>query len=144
MTFNQIITLFSDWAGNHLQIKTFGNGEEWEKEGILKPGILYPMFYTIPTTSQTFENTKQRSFKVICFAQVKKDKTNEQEVLSDTEQIIDDFIKYLRYEDEDFNLIGEPVMTPFKEDFGDWCAGWETEIIIETVFNNNSCDGPED
>lgn len=143
MTYNQIITLFEDWVDGHGQLKTYGNGEEWEAEGILKAGIVYPIFYTVPISSQTFENTVQRTFKVICFGQVKKDKTNENEVISDTESIIQDFIKFLKYDSVDIDLIGEPTVTPFKESFGDWCAGWEGDIVIETVFTNNNCDSPE-
>ncbi len=143
MTYNQTIDLFETWCNNHLQVKTFGNGEEWEAEGILKAGILYPIFYAVPVSSLTGENVVQRTFKIICFGQVKKDKSNENEVISDTEQIIHDFIKYLRYDSMDFDLIGEPTMTPFKESFGDWCAGWECEVVFETIFQNNNCDSPE-
>ena len=142
MTFNQVITLFENWANNHLQIKTFGNGEEWEAEGQLKPGLLYPMFYTIPISTQTLENTVNRTFKIICFGQVKKDKTNENEALSDTESIMQEFFKYVKYDSSDFDLIGDPQATPFKENFGDFCAGWESEIVIQTDFANNECDSP--
>ena len=142
MTYNQVIKIFEDWANNHLLVKTFGNGEEWEVNGTLKAGLLYPMFYAIPVSSQTFENTINRTFKIVCFGQVKKDKSNENEVISDTESIIHDFVKYLKYDSDDFELVGDPSMTPFKEDFGDFCAGWESEIIIQTNFANNQCDSP--
>ena len=142
MTYNQVIKLFNDWADTHLLIGTYGSGEEWEINGNFKPGIIDPLFYTIPVNSQVLENTVNRTFKVICFGRVKKDKSNEREVISDTEQICQDFIKFIRYNDADFNLVGEPQFTPFTEEFGDWCAGWEGDIIIETEFDNNECDKP--
>ena len=38
---------------------------------------------------------------------------------------------------------GTPSLTPFKEEFGDWMAGWNAEIIIVTDFDNNPCNIPE-
>jgi hypothetical protein len=142
MTYNQILADIEAWANNHLQIQTFGNGEEWEVNGTIKAGTLYPIFFAVPVSSQTFENTIQRTFRVFCFGQVKKDKTNENEILSDTESIVHDFVKYLKYDNDDIGIIGDPSMTPFKEDFGDFCAGWECELIIETNFANGQCDAP--
>ena len=142
MTYNDEIQYFQDFSAGHDQIKTFGTGEEWEKEGILKQGILYPIIYFIPIDSTTTENTKVRRFKVACFGKVKKDKTDEQEILSDTEQILDDLVKDLRYNQDDLELIGDPVWMPFKEEYGDFCAGWDGEITIQSQFNNNNCDKP--
>ncbi len=110
---------------------------------VFRKGLLYPLFFAIPEDSTDLIQTKQRRFSIRCFDIVKKDKSNEQEVLSDTEQDLDDFIRYCRNTD-DFLLINEPVMTPFKESYGDWCAGWACEVIIETDFNSMDCDIPLD
>lgn len=141
MTYNNIINNLKAYCTANEQIKTFGTGEEWEAEGILKPGIIYPIFYAIPIDSTNGLQTKQRKFNFICFDIVAKDKSNEQDVLSDTEQILDDIIRYIQNND-DIGLIGEPVLIPFKEKYGDFCAGWATEVIIETEFNSNDCQIP--
>jgi len=142
MTYNEIITLLQDITASHKQLKTFGNGEEWEANGMLKPGILYPILYAVPVSSTFAENVVTRSFELICFSQVKKDKSNENEVLSDTELIMYDVIKILKNESDDYNVVNDPVLTPFKEDYGDWTAGWRGEVVIETDLNNNFCDIP--
>ena len=142
MTFNQIITLFRNISNAHKQLKSFGVGEAWEVEGFIKPGIIYPMLWIIPTSSTTNESVKIRTFTCLVMGQVKKDKTNEQEILSDCEQIGDDIIKILLNNSSDYDLMNTPQMFPFKEDFGDWLAGWKFDIEIETAFANNPCDMP--
>src|SRR5688572_24157949 len=96
MTYNQLIEKFRDFCTRHKFINTFGTGEEWESEGILKPGIKYQLFYTIPIDSAPLTQTKNRRFEILCFDIVNKDKSNEQEVISDTEQTLDDFVRFCR------------------------------------------------
>src|SRR3972149_1690765 len=98
MTYNQIITLLNNIAVAHKQLKSFETGELWEVEG----------------------NIKLRTFTLLVFGQVKKDKSDEQEILSDCESILDDIIKILLNESNDYDLIGDPVLNPFKEELGDW------------------------
>lgn len=141
MTYNQFIKKIQGFADRHKFINTFGTGEEWETEGILKPGIKYQILYAIPVDSTDLVQAKQRRFNFLCFDIVKKDKSNEQEVLSDTEQTLDDLIRWCRNQD-DFSLINDPVATPFKESYGDWCAGWGCEVTIESDFNSADCDLP--
>lgn len=143
MTYNQIITLFENIAEAHKQLFYFGHGEQWEVDGAIKPGIKYPALWVMPVDSQTRDSVKIRTFTLLVFAQVKKDKSNETEIISDTEQIIDDVLKIIRNESDDYNLVNEPQMFPFKEEFGDWCAGWRCDIQFETDFNlNQNCDVP--
>lgn len=144
MTYNQLITLFRNIATAHKQIESFATGELWEVEGNIKPGIIYPMLFAVPVSSVTLEKVKIRTFTLLVFGQVKKDKSDEQEILSDCEQILDDVIKILLNESDDYDLIGEPQQIPFKEDMGDWVAGWRADIQIETAFASNYCDLPSD
>lgn len=140
MTYNQIITLFRGIASASKYIHTFGTGELWEIDGIIKPGIKYPLLWCEPLSSEIQEQIQIRTFRFICMDVVNKDKSNEQEVLSDTELGLEDLIKVLRMESDDYTLINNPTLEPFKEEFGDWCAGWRAEFQIELNFNSNDCD----
>lgn len=150
MTYNELIFLFKDIASKHLQIKRFGDGEEWELDekgdmtGVMKPGFPYPVWYAIPIESTVKENTVEWSFEFLCFAQVKKDKSNENEVLSDTHTILTGLVKIFRHESDYYRLLNEPVLTQFKEKYGDFCAGNKATFMIETDFPNNYCDVPID
>lgn len=146
MTYNQEIQLFRDIAADHKQIKTFGSGEEWEmntvtQEVYLKAGVLYPLLYAVPIQTITTENTIETTFMLICCGKVFKDKTNEDEVLSDCRSILIDIHKILR-EHEDVNVVSNNPMIQFKEDYGDWVAGWRQEVVLQSDLNNNPCDMP--
>lgn len=142
MTYNNIIQLFDNIATAHKQINTFGTGELWEVNAIIKPELKGFVLWVAPVSSTTTEQTTIRTFTVLVMSIVKKDKTDEQEVLSDSEQILNDIVKIFRNEDEAYELIGEPTLFPFKEDFGDWLTGWRADLVIQTDFNNNYCDLP--
>lgn len=142
MTLNQSLTLFGNIAAAHYQIKDFAYGELWELNGEIKPGISYPLMFVVPIDSTTTDQTQQRRFLVLVCDRPKKDKSNEAEILSDSEQILNDVVKTFRNESDDYELIGDPVLIPFKEDFGDWLSGYRTELVIQSDFNSNYCDIP--
>lgn len=140
MTYNQIISLFRGIVTASKYLQTFGTGELWEMEGIIKPGIKYPLLWCQPITSVVEQQRKIITFRFLCMDIVNKDKTNEQEVLSDTMLGIEDLIKVLRMESDNYTLITDPTLEPFIEEFADWCAGWRTDLQIEFDFNSNDCD----
>jgi hypothetical protein len=144
MTYNQIIKLFSNIVGSSKVLKSFGTGELWEIEGNIKPGIQYPTLWAAPIQTNVTDQTMSRTFTFLCFDMVSKDKSNEQEVLSDTEQCLQDFIKILRSASDDYELVGNPTLIPFKEEFSDWATGWRVDFEILTAFNSNDCDVPND
>lgn len=144
MTYNQIIQLFDNICSAHKGIKSFDTGELFEKDGLLKPGIVYPMIYAIPLENVITNQTEQRKFTILCMDLVDKQKTFEQEVISDTEQYLKDFIKVLRLESADYEVLGDPLLIPFKEEAGDWVSGWRSDIVIQSVLNSGYCDVPSD
>lgn len=142
MTYNNTIQLFDNIATAHKQINTFGTGELWEVNGIIKPELKGFILWVAPVNTTITDQTTIRTFTVLVMNIVKKDKSDEQEVLSDSEQILIDIIKIFRNEDEAYELVGDPTLFPFKEDFGDWLTGYRTDLVIQTDFNNNYCDLP--
>ena len=142
MTYNQLISFIETTALSNPFIKFFGTGELWEIEGNLKPAPDSLILWLNPTNSTVNDNQVERQFNMLCMGRVLKDKTNEQEVLSDSEQVLWDMIKVIKNGD-DTDVNGTPSLTPFKEEFGDWMAGWNAEIIIVTDFDNNPCNIPE-
>lgn len=125
-------------------IKGFGFGTMFEINTDMKPGLKYYLLWVIPLDSITTEQTKQRRFSLLMLGIVKKDESNRDEVWSDTEQCMDDVIKILRNESDDYELVGDPQLNPVTEQHGDWVTGWQTEVVIQTAFNSNYCDIPSD
>ena len=141
-TYNNIITLFNNIAVAHEQIESFGTGGLLEVDGTIKPGFKYPLLWVAPINSVIRENVQERTFNVLVMAQVDKDKTYEQEILSDCELILSDVIKVLRNENDYYEAPGEQFFVPFKENFGDWLTGWRAEVTILSDVNGTACDVP--
>lgn len=142
MTLNNIKGLFENIASSHYNIEGFGFGNIFEINGEIKPGLTFPLLWLVPRSATTTENTQQRSLGLMIVDRVKKDKSNRDEVWSDTEQTINDVIKILKNESDDYNLVNEPEITYFDEQHADWVAGCQVDIVLESDFNNNYCDIP--
>jgi hypothetical protein len=142
MTLNQIKELFSNIATAHKQIKDFGYGMPWEVEEKMNGNIKYPLLWVVPISSATFEQVKERTFLLMVIEPPIKDKNNRDEVWSDSEQILDDIIKIFKYESDNYELIGDPILFPIDEDHTDWLSGYRAEITLRTNFAKNYCDIP--
>lgn len=145
LTVNNLNTLFNNIATAHKQINAYGFGEVWEIEEAMNKDINYPFLWVVPLSSVTGEQIQTRTFRFLLFDRVSKQNTNNNyciEVWNDTELILNDIIKILREESDSYNVVGEPLLEPFKEEFSDWVTGWRADISIETDFNSNYCDVP--
>jgi len=147
MTLNECITAFSDYvSANDTLLKEFHYCEPWEIEGNLKPGTLYPLLIVNCESTTVTDNTILRSFRFMVMDIVSKDKSNENDVLSDTEFALTWLINDIKCDRpnnpagfDEMTVIGDPVIEQFKEEFGDWCAGWSGVVTIETNNINNPC-----
>ena len=141
MTFNQIISTIQTTALSNGFVKSFGVGELWEIDDVQNKLDSLTVWVN-PVNSVVNLQTNDRQFNILCMGQVKKDKSNELEILSDTESVLIDLIKSIHLVSDDMEITGSPTMTPFKEDYGDWLAGWAAEITITTGLDNNPCNIP--
>lgn len=144
MTLNQLKELFSNIATAHKQINDFGYGMPWEVEAYMEKqgGVKYPLLWVVPISSTTFEQVKERTFLFMVIEPPIKDKNNRDEVWSDSEQILDDIIKIFKYESDNYELVGDPLLFPIDEDHTDWLSGYRAEITLRTNFSKNYCDIP--
>lgn len=143
-TYNQHKEFFEEIADKHFQIHSFGMGEEHEINGAAEADRKYVKMWVIPIDKITRENTIERTFEFLIFDLVQKDESNEDEVISDTDQILHDVIKILHNESDDFDVINEPQAFPFTEKYADDVSGHRAQVIIQTDRANNYCDVPTD
>lgn len=137
---NQLIKIFSDFADSHLQINSFGFGEVFEANGNPKVTGNTPTLWVFPTQATPLENTTIYSFDVRCWDLVTKGEENENDVLSDCQQTLFDFIQFIKHNDIfDINVSGDPSLTPFTEQLADDVTGWECSIDIEVNSINSDC-----
>jgi len=145
ITINNYKSLFNNIQAAHYQLNSYGFGEAWEIETLMNQEITYPCLFVIPVSSTTMDQVQQRTFRLLVFDLVKRDDVDNSqctEVWSDTEQITNDIIKILREESDNYDLIGDVVLEPFKEEFTDWVTGYKADVVIESELNTNYCDIP--
>tara|TARA_R100001443_G_scaffold2640_5_gene8662 strand:+ start:4931 stop:5413 length:483 start_codon:yes stop_codon:yes gene_type:complete len=78
---------------------------------------------------------------------VSKDEGNENDVLSDTLQVIGDFISQFKHStsfgdtEQDYRMNDNVSCTPFTERFDNEVSGWSADISITVSFNASACSG---
>jgi len=142
-TINIIIKQFEIIATNHLQINSFGIGDNWEIGA--NEASLTPQFWVNPTDAyMEKENDNYQStvysFNIKCYDLVNKDETNENEVLSDTLQILQDVIAEFNTNPDmmDLDIVIDNSLSflPFTERFDSEVSGWEVKIDLKQPFNS--------
>jgi len=142
ITLNQFTALLNTMSNAHEQLKTFGEGDVWEI-GASSP-VQYPLMWVMPQPSSTAQKLLNMKFSLIFADIVFHDKSNEQDVLSDTQQIALDILAQLNAPDyaDDFILDPNAQLTPFTEKFDNDVAGWKVDINIKVNYLSDRCAVP--
>lgn len=141
---NQIINKLRTFAESHLQLKgsfVFCDVADLEAKNELK----YPLLWTDVLPSTWSNKIFTLSLQITCIDIVSKDLSNEQDVLSDTLQILNDLISVLRQDlsySENFEIVDNISATPIKDSYGDEVAGWVSNIQINIGNPYNYCISP--
>ena len=148
-TINQLISVFKDIATRHYQINGFGIGDSWEIGA--DKAYMHPVLWINPTTANmpstdTGYKTFEIDFDVRVFDLVHKDESNENEVLSDTIDILKDIITEFKghpyYVNSQLNIIGDISFEAFTEEFDEEVSGWLCEISLMTPILTSFCGIP--
>tara|TARA_R110002020_G_scaffold224736_1_gene434629 strand:+ start:2341 stop:2826 length:486 start_codon:yes stop_codon:yes gene_type:complete len=146
VTLENLYKLLKDVAGANLLVSTTTIGDIFEVDLV---ETSYPLLH-IGTSSASYGlNTLTYSFQLIVMDLVDKDEANEEEVLSDTLQIIGDILSAIRYtnatEYTDFlhvvRIDDNISCEPFTERFDNEVSGWTATINIEVDFDASACSG---
>lgn len=151
LTLNQVIDIFSDFASRHLQINNFYCGPV-DKIGD-SVEFTYPLLAAIPgevviTNNQAKDLQRMSEFRFTILACdiEKSDDTNESEIRSDMIQILSDFIAECDghdfFYDNDMEITGDLVMSPFTERFSDLVTGYALNFNIRAPFKFLLCSAP--
>jgi len=151
LTLNQVIDIFSDFASRHLQINSFYCGTV-DKIGD-SDEFIYPLLAAIPgeviiSSNQITDLQRMSEFRFTILAcdLEKSDDTNEVEIRSDMIQILSDFIAECDghdfFYDNNLEITGDLVMTPFTERFSDIVTGYALNFNIRAPFKFLVCSAP--
>ena len=146
LTLNETIKLITDVADGHSQIAARGTGDlaEWNPSE-----RTYPLLWVIPVDSDTEEARLNRTFRLGCFDRVitgeegQDNSGHEQEVLSDMEMVLLDFVAYFVQQDQqDFFTARIANLTPATEQMDDRLAGYFVDLTISQDWTFNKCQIP--
>lgn len=145
LTINQLDDLFSSIATAHDQIHDYFFTIDLSLvEAKMNSEVQYPMMVVILMDGQSPEQVKLRNFQILIMDIPKKDKSNLIEVISDTEQILDDVIEILKKHSNDYDVIGDPQTFPYDEQHSDWVSGHRAEVMLQTDKKVTLCNIPAD
>lgn len=140
VTLNQLIDKLQTIATNHEQLNSFFFGDIADL-GADSP-IQYPVLYADVAPSNFSYKVIGLNIQMMVMDIVKKDLSNENEVLSDCLQMMEDVIIELRNPSEIFLIQDSISLTPFSDSQGDEVSGWTANITINIPSNYNSCAVP--
>ena len=140
VTLNQLIGKLQTIATNHEQLNSFFFGDIADL-GTESP-TQYPVLFADVAPSNFTYKVIGLNLQIMVMDIVKKDLSNENDVMSDTLQIIEDVIIELRNPSEIFLIQDSINLTPFMDSQGDEVAGWTANITINIPSNYNSCAVP--
>jgi TolB-like protein len=102
----------------------------------------YPVLFADVAPSNFTYKVIGLNLQIMVMDIVKKDLSNENDVISDTLQIIEDVIIELRNPSEIFLIQDSINLTPFSDSQGDEVSGWTANITINIPSTYNSCAVP--
>lgn len=142
-SYYNIITDWRNFANQHAQINSFGFGEIEQLTNDIQTKVepLYPRLYFVPDNTRLSQNHMHITWKVICTDRVDDDLSNQQDVLSDTLEIMKDLFSraYL----SDYDADWDANIEPFLEDTETVLAGWTMSLSIQQKFDYDRCVLPE-
>ena len=137
VTYNLIVDFVKNFTDNHAQLNTFYSGKLWNFQSKVN---LYPSLVMLPVSSNVAKGEAFVTFNIVIADILNKDRSNVDEIYSDTLQIAQDLFATLNNSDEDFFIADSGfTLDPFEEAFDDVLAGWIATITIKFPFSGNIC-----
>ena len=142
-TFNNVLDTICCVAFKHAFINQVDYGDIWEVD--LEKNTKYPYFHCVPVNVNTGTSTLTYNFQLIIMDLVEPDQSNEQQVQSDTLQILLDILSLFRNgeitkvgadEVPVYYTDGDYTITPFTERFDASVTGWlmDFDVIVDNPY----------
>lgn len=158
-TFHDDFRLLTDY---HKQLNSFGFGQYedlsyWTESRLKQNNTTYespffPLLYVVPNNAiqmmeQNGTSYTEYEFNLICMDIIDRDLTNQVDVLSDTNQILDDIISQFRLSvtnslgcfNAKYYVDNDIVYYPFLEKYSDLCGGWNAVMRVKVMTPLDRC-----
>lgn len=139
MTVIQMTDILMDWFSKHKQIQTVLNLDDYEFEA--ERDVTYPVANVEYISSGVSDKMNNRTFLIKLGDLAGSDARVQNEVISDMEQIADDFTSFCQ-DREGWVFRKNTTFDPFKDGGGDRVSGVTFSVVLGTVRPQNNCATP--
>jgi hypothetical protein len=141
-SFSSYLQIIEDWkefADLHEQVNSFGFGDihQLTNDVLTEVEPLYPRMYFVPERTRLNTNHLHITWRLIICDKVEDDLSNQQDVLSDTLEIMKDF--YAKAYLSDYDVEWNANLEPWLEETESVLAGWTLTLSIQQKFDYNRC-----
>lgn len=132
ISYIRLLNTIEYFSKNHRQIRRFGSDFVENLQNFATDTEQYPILYVVPNDSIFNENTTTFTIDIYCLDIIQKDRSNINNILSDTNLILSDLKKWiLDGEVYVFDVINNPTVTPLNNALLDYCAGWFMTLEVD-------------
>lgn len=143
-TLNQHISLFSSFATNHHQLSSFGFGDFFEStEPYNAEEVTYARMWVDLVNTTITDNALIRSYRIAFMDRVNPDERNENDVLSDMEQVAMDLLSAMtKASIGKQDIVRSATIEPFTEATTDVLSGVFLNMQMVQSFTYDYCSVP--
>ena len=142
---NGMNKVFEQFASADTNISSYGYGNLFDQNGQPKSQQRYPGMFVQPTRTEVISNnfTINRTYQILIYDTLASDRSNENSVVSDCEEYAFRLCRFLKNKSDVFNVVGNPVVTPFSDKFLDDVSGVIVDVVIEFNGEASDCNDPD-
>lgn len=141
-TYNQIIEYLRLFAKSHIDVERFEEEDEDQMSAITSMDEKFPMMFVTPIGNSFGYQMNDYSLRIYCYDRLTKDRLNNTNIRSKTNQILNDLDVWLRKESTlPFEITETSNAVPFSSELMTDVSGWYIDILIESP-SFGVCDIP--
>lgn len=144
-SYKQLVQYFEPFCASHYGIKRFYSTVEEQIQNVVTPEDSFPVVTMTPISS-VLGDTIRHSVRVSVWDRIAKDRTNEGDITSDLQSILNDIRMWFGPDNDLFSQIvitSDPTAYPQNNRLLDFCYGWSMDIQID-MENYGFCSIPLD
>jgi len=137
-----LIQFIESFASNHLQVQRFQAEFEDQMPNFATDGEAFPVLFMSPVSTEFGEFADKYTVNFFCYAQIQKDRSDVNNVFSDTQLILNDLKKFIKdSENVMFGIEADANSIPMREITMDYVIGNTMTVTID-VDTYTICDIP--
>lgn len=131
-TYNEIIKYLREFANQHMDVMRFEEEDEDQMSSITSMDEKFPMMFVTPIGAEYDYDLNNYSLRIYCYDRLTKDRENNTNIRSKTNQILNDLDVWLRKESTlPFEIDDTTSVTPFSSELMTDVTGWYIDIVID-------------